>query len=274
VSAHLTHETLAGLQSKGFNPSLEIMRITNFIKSYVGKSEMKGVTLGISGGIDSAVVAFLCTKAIGPSRVTGVLLFEDEFRGSKDYSDAKKIISQLHINSLEFPISALVKAFSSTLRQGHLPQSKITLANIKARIRMVLLYAVANEKRLLVVGTGDRSEEEIGYFTKYGDGGVDFMPMAHLYKTQVRELGRKLGVPERIVEKPSSPNLWKKHRATDELPADYPELDRILSLLYDSRESPSQVSKALRVPARVVREVMRRHEETAHKREYPPMLPK
>src|SRR2546430_10797352 len=98
---------------------------------------------------------------------------------------------------------------------------------------MVSLYYLANAKNLLVAGTGDKSEDLIGYFTKYGDGGVDFLPIAHLYKSQVRQLGSFLNVPREIVEKPSSPNLWEGHKATDEIPLDYNVLDEVLVCLFD-----------------------------------------
>src|SRR5207245_3737820 len=99
-------------------------------------------------------------------------------------------------------------------------------------MRMSSLYFVANLRNLLVPGTGDRSEDLIGFFTKYGDGGVDFLPIAHLYKTQVRTLGERLGVPSSIVTKPASPQLWPGHKATDEIPADYNILNIVLYYLF------------------------------------------
>src|SRR2546430_12135119 len=112
---------------------------------------------------------------------------------------------------------------------------------------MVSLYYLANAKNLLVAGTGDRSEDLIGYFTKYGDGGVDFLPIAHLYKTQVKILGLHLGLPSQILNKPSSPNLWEGHKATDEIPLDYNILDLALVSLFDLKMQPKEAAMVLEI---------------------------
>ncbi len=250
----------------------EIRSITTFIRKYVKEARAHGVVLGISGGIDSAVVAFMAARALGKKKVTGLLLFEDECKHGSDYVDARKVISQLGICFIEFRITPIVSAIQEELRKNSFPISKMTLANIKARARMIILYAVANEEKRLVIGTGDKSEETLGYFTKYGDGGVDFLPIAHLYKTQVKALARKLGIPISIIEKPSSPSLWRGHKATDELPLDYPALDRVLSLLFEVGKDESETSKLAGVPLRTVKEVLRMHHSSKHKREYPSMI--
>ena len=128
-----------------------------------------------------------------------------------------------------------------------------------------------------VPGTNNLLVERNGKFafsgnTKYGDGGVDVLPIAHLYKTQVRELGRKLGVPESIVTKPSSPNLWKGQKATDEIPIEYETLDRILKLLYDSGLPPLAVSRETGVSNSVIDKVIKMNRASQHKRSYPPMV--
>lgn len=240
-----------------------------FIRSYVKDAEANGLVLGISGGIDSSVVAILAVKALGAKRVTGLLLFEDEFKKGNDYEDAINLISKIKIRSVEFRITPIIDTFQDVLRRSGFRVSKIAFANIKARVRMVLLYAVANQKSLLVIGTGDKSEEQMGYFTKYGDGGVDFMPIAHLYKTDVKALGRKLGIPSRIIKKPSSPSLWKGHKAADELPVDYPILDKVLEQLFERKANANKWSGASQ---KTVREVLKRYKLSKHKREYPPMI--
>ena len=108
--------------------------------------------------------------------------------------------------------------------------------------------------------------------TKYGDGGVDLLPIAHLYKGQVRSLGRRLGLPEQVVTKASSPNLWKGHKATDEIPADYEILDPIMMLLFDQGLGPVEVSKKTGAPMSLIDEVLRKHFASRHKRSYPPMV--
>lgn len=255
-----------------FDPSFEARRISKFIKDYVSKSGTAGVVIGISGGIDSAVSAFLAVKALGRTKVQGLLLFEDSSRDSPDFSDARTIIAKLRIKSADVSISPAFNAFKKSLQRVGFRASKVTLGNIKARCRMVILYSFANQNNLLVLGTGDRSEEEIGYFTKYGDGGVDLQPIAHLYKTQVRILGKELGVPREVIDKPSSPHLWGGHQATDEIPVDYPTLDRILTLLYDKSANPKMVARKLGLRTSVVNDVIFLHDKSGHKRNPPPSL--
>jgi NAD+ synthase len=150
--------------------------------------------------------------------------------------------------------------------------AKLADANLQARTRMVLLYYFANTMGYLVAGTGDRSEEEIGFFTKYGDGGVDFLPIAHLYKTQVRFLARRLGLPRKIAEKPASPQLWPGHKATDEIPVDYDKLDLVLSALFDLKLKPREAAARAGVPPSVVERTLEMHRRSAHKRTVPPSL--
>jgi NAD+ synthase len=136
---------------------------------------------------------------------------------------------------------------------------------------MVLLYSLANERKLIVAGTGDKSEIMEGYFTKYGDGAADILPIAHLYKTEVRALGSALNLPLRIITKPSSPNLWTGQVASEELPADYDVIDRVLSLWLESKISPHKISRLLKVRQQVVEEIIQRIENSNHKRN-PPLI--
>ncbi len=259
-------------QKSTFDPDFEIARISNFLKSQLESSSAKGYVVGLSGGIDSAVVASLCQRSAGATKVLCLRLFEDYHRDSQDYADAGVIIEKLGVRSFDVPISPLVDGFEKILKSKKVETGRVTLGNLKARIRMAMLYVFANQENYLVAGTGDRSEDLIGFFTKYGDGGVDILPIAHLYKGQVRELGRRLGLPEGVVTKPSSPNLWKGHKATDEIPADYTVLDRVMSLMFDQNLGPVEVSKRAGVPISLVDEVIRRNLQSRHKRSYPPMV--
>src|SRR2546427_12614632 len=170
-------------------------------------------------------------------------------------------------------IQSIVEAFRNALKASEKGETtKIPLANIRSRARMIVLYFFANLNNYLVAGTGDRSEDLIGYFTKYGDGGVDLLPISHLYKTQVRILAQHLGLPSKIVLKPSSPQLYPGHKATDEIPLDYDRLDRVLKMLFDDARSPGEVAEKTKVGIEVVDEVQRRFRSSAHKRSYPFMV--
>jgi NAD+ synthase len=255
---------------------LDFERTTNeiveFIRKTVKDADAAGVVVGLSGGVDSSLVATLCVRALGENRVLGVIM-PMVFTPVQDIDDAKELAGWLGIRTEIVNIQDISEAFSRELGidQNDLKQ-RIPMANIRARIRMVTLYYYANLHNYLVAGTGDRSERLIGYFTKYGDGGVDFSPIGHLYKTQVRELARHLGIPDKIAYKPSSPQLYPGHKATDEIPIGYEELDPVLVGLFDRKLPPREVSQLTGVSLKVVEEVLRRFEGSKHKRTSPPMV--
>jgi len=253
--------------------SLDYTRVENeilaFIRKVVSDSGASGAVIGLSGGIDSAVVGALCVRALGKEKVIAVLM-PASHTPVKDVKDARLMAKSWGIKSYEVPIDRTFDVLSESVPVG--ADNKIANANSKARIRMIILYKVANSLGMLVAGTGDKSEDILGYFTKYGDGGVDFLPIAHLYKTQVRELGAHLGLPKNVVTKPASPQLWPGHKATDELPLDYTELDPVLYGLFESKLSPKEVAKRTGVELQIIEKVVRMHRSSAHKRVYPPML--
>jgi len=255
-----------------FDPEFEILRISSFLKSQLESSSMKGYVLGLSGGIDSAVVACLCERAVGSENLLCMRLFEDYHSNSQDFTDAGALIEKLSARSHDISLTPIVQVFEEILKSKGMKPSRVTMGNLKARLRMALLYAFANHEKYLVAGTGDKSEDLLGFFTKFGDGGVDVLPIAHLYKGQVREVGRRLGLPESVVTKPSSPNLWQGHKATDEIPADYTILDPIMSMLFDHSLGPADVAKRAGVPVSLVDEVIQKNLQSRHKRSYPPMV--
>jgi len=248
--------------------SREADRIAAFIGRTVDGAQARGVVLGLSGGIDSAVVGALCVSALGKGRVL-VLLMPSRHTPREDLEDARVLADAWGVRREEIQISGIVDDITrSTKAEG----TRVAKANVQARIRMVLLYYRANSLGYLVAGTGDKSEELLGYFSKWGDGGVDFLPIAHLYKTQVRVLGAFLGLPKEVVDKPASPQLWRGQRATDEIPANYDRLDVALHFLYDLKLKPNEAAARARVPLGVVNRVLEMHARTEHKRMLPPSL--
>ncbi len=246
----------------------ETSRITAFIQSTVERAGAKGVVVALSGGIDSAVVGALCVRALGKDRVLALLLPSDH-TPPQDLDDARRLADTWGVRREEIPISGIVGAITSSTRAEG---TKIAKANVQARVRMVLDYYRANSLGYLVAGTGDRSESLLGYYTKWGDGGVDFLPIAHLYKTQVRRLGTHLGLPKEVVEKPASPQLWPGHKALDEIPANYDKLDIVMHYLYDSKATPKEAAAVGGVPIGVVERVLGMHKNSEHKRAMPPSL--
>jgi len=254
------------------DPDKVANEITEFVRKTVKEANADGVLVGLSGGLDSSVVAALCVRALGRGSVLGIVM-PAEFTPKEDIEDARNLGKQLGIKTSLINIQDTVESFFRALQCDRKDmKQKIPMANIYARTRMIILYYYANLKNYLVAGTGDRSEALIGYFTKYGDGAADFLPINHLYKTQVRRLARRLGIPERIVSKPSSPQLYPGHKATDEIPLDYDRLDPVLVGLFDHGFPPMKVSQKTGVPIEVVEEVVRRFKASKHKREYSPMI--
>ncbi|MCS7133789.1 MAG: NAD+ synthase [Candidatus Caldarchaeum sp.] len=247
--------------------------IEGFIVDFFRSSNSSGVVVGLSGGLDSSVVATLCVRALSNEKVLGLIMPTD-FTPKRDVEDAQAIASSLGIKTITVPITPIVDKFAEQLGvDQNDPSAKIPYANLRARVRMSILYFFANIRNMIVAGTGDRSEILLGYYTKYGDGGVDFLPIGNIYKTQLRKLCYFLGISESIAQKPSSPQLYPGHKAVDELPADYDVLDPILYALHDRKLSIDElVAKGFE--RRIVEEVWRRFEQSHHKRSMPPIGPR
>ncbi len=243
--------------------------ITSFIHHHLEDSGARGIVLGMSGGVDSSLVASLCAKAVGPQKVLGVWSGEGPARGA-DFNDARNLAKSLGIELRRHDITPLVAAFQTTVR---IPRDeRIALGNVKARLRMILLYYVANTERRIVMGTGNKSELACGYFTKMGDGGADFLPIGDLYKTQVREMAAFLGVPKRILEKIPTAGLWPGQTDEGELGIKYGDLDRIL-LGIEIHLTPEEIAERAGVDLATVRRVDELVRRNAHKRKTP-LIPK
>ena len=246
--------------------------VYSFIQRAVEEAHASGVVVGLSGGVDSSLTAVLCVNALGSDRVLGVSIPID-FTPNDDVEDARKLAEQLGVRTRFVNIQSVCnRLFEDLGLDPNDSGQKMARANVYARMRMIVLYFYANLYKYLVVGTSDKSEALIGFFTKYGDGGADLFPLIHLYKTQVRELARYLEVPEKISQKPSSPQLYPGHKVTDEIPIDYDRLDRVLVGLFDQKLQPIEVSRLTSVPVEVVEEISRRFNVSKHKRAFPPSI--
>jgi len=196
-----------------------------WIKNYINSANAKGVVLGLSGGIDSAVTAALCANALGKENVLGLGLPIESI--PQDLEDAKLVANNLGIS---FAISDLTSVYRELVKvlPSDIQANQMALANIKPRLRMTTVYYVGQSLGYLVGGTGNRAEIAIGYFTKYGDGAADFEPLASLYKYEVREIARILKIPEKIVDKVPSAGLWPDQTDEGEIGMTYDLLDEIL----------------------------------------------
>ncbi|MGC8849781.1 MAG: NAD+ synthase, partial [Candidatus Bathyarchaeia archaeon] len=222
----------------------ERRRITGFIRGTVEEAGSKGVVLGLSGGVDSSVAAALCAEALGSERVLGLLL-PAGFTPREDVEDARWLAGRYNLRVRRIDLDPIVDEILKSVDAGSIAP-RVAVGNLRARIRMVLNYYFANVEDRLVVGTGNLSEYLLGYYTKHGDGAADLYPIIHLFKSEVRRLGLYLGLPERLTNKPASPQLWPGHRARDELPADYEVMDPILYGLFILGLDPERVAEETR----------------------------
>jgi NAD+ synthase len=249
------------------NPKDIATIIKEFIRTYVENAGCSSVVLGLSGGVDSAVCAFLCRDALGINNVQCVFL-PDETTPSLDRKHVKLFANTFHIKCTEIDISSFVASFHKALAQ----KKRLTLANIKPRVRMILLYEYANETNSLVCGTSNKSEILVGYFTKYGDGGVDFQPLGDLYKTQVFQLARYLKIPSPIIRKPPTAGLWVGQTDEKELRMSYQTLDEILFGLEQKLES-SEIQKTSHASKEQIERIRMMRVKSQHKRRFP-LVPK
>jgi len=235
-------------------------KIEKFLSIYISKSSAKGLVIGLSGGLDSSVVLKLSVNALGQSNVLG-LVMPSNTTPQEDTDHAIALARDLRIRYQLIDIYPIIQKFEEIV-----PADKAARGNLMARIRMSLLYYYAGIGGYLVAGTSDRSEIQIGYFSKFGDGAADIMPIATLYKTQVRALAQYLGIPAAIVHKKSSPRLWENHLAEDEIGMGYDLIDQILHLLVDKKIQPKYAARKLGLSAKDIQKVQYMIEKNAHKR--------
>ncbi len=232
-------------------------RISNWIRKQVEAAGAAGVIVGLSGGVDSAVVAVLAQRAMG-GHVLGLLM--PCFSLPEDEQDGIRVADAFKIRLERVDLSPVYEAF---LRQ--LPEAgKMCQANLKPRLRMAALYYYANKLNYLVAGTGNKSERLMGYFTKFGDGGADLLPIGDLTKSQVRKLAEVLGIPRRIIERPPSAGLWRGQTDEEEMKIRYKDLDRIIEGLGKGKNP--------KIPQIQISYVKRMMARSGHKRRTPPIF--
>ncbi len=249
-----------------FRPE-QIDIVVRFIQDFFRQAGKELAVVGMSGGLDSSVTAYLCVRALGPDRVRALFL-KDELSSKEDERDVEALAKALGITMETVNITPMVEAF----REAMVIDDQKALGNVRARCRMIAWYTVSNMQDALVVGTGNKSEVLIGFFSKFGDAGVDLLPMGDLYKTQVREMARHLGVPEKVIDKVPSPGLWRGQTDEGELGISYDDLDRIL-LGLELEMKPQEVSDRTGLSLEQVLHVEEMIRRSIHKRKTP-LIPK
>ena len=233
--------------------------ISNFIKEYVEKADKKRIVIGLSGGIDSSLVLKLAIMAIGKENVFALFLPETS-TPLHDFEHSRLMARMTGVGYTTIDISSIVHSIV-----GKDEIDKVTIGNIKARIRMIYLYKYANMLNALVCGTSNKTELMLGYFTKYGDGGADFMPIGDLYKTQVYMVARHLGIPEEILKKPPTAGLWKGQTDEQELGLPYEKIDKILYGIERKRDF-NEIASMAEVQLQEVERIYEMVKKNEHKR--------
>jgi NAD+ synthase len=247
------------------NTDLARTILTGFIRTEIERVGFSHAVVGISGGIDSALSCFLAAEALGPENVMAVRMpYKTSSAGSLEH--AQMVIDTLGVQSITIPITEMVDPFferfpdANSMRRG----------NVMARERMIVLYDQSEVFKGLVVGTGNKTEILLGYTTLYGDAACALNPLGDLYKTQVRQLSRAMGIPDVIVQKAPSADLWTGQTDEGELGFTYEQVDQLLYLLVDERYAPGDCVE-VGFSEGFVRSVVERMRRNHFKRVLPPI---
>lgn len=235
-------------------------QIEKFLEGQIEKNKADGLILGLSGGIDSAVLAYLCKRSL-KEKTLAIIMPDTEITPQYETEDALKMIALTGMEYKLIDIKPIVKEYSMYLEPNDWARG-----NLRARVRTNILYYYANAKNYLVLGSSDKSEHLIGYFTKFGDGAADMVPIISLYKLQVRKIAKFLGVPKNVIEKKSSAHLWKKHEAEKEIGASYEEIDSILYCMFDKGYSLEDTVNKTQIEKVTVEKVYSLYRKSEHKR--------
>lgn len=236
--------------------SLQV-QIANWLSEHLAVAGAEGFVFGLSGGVDSATAAALAVEAVGPESVLAAIL--PCHSQPIDARLAQEVADAFDMPTVTVGLDDALDALTDNLP---LTEHRLAAANVKPRLRMTALYYLAQTYNYLVLGSGNKTELMVGYFTKYGDGGVDLLPIGDLYKTEVWGLAHDLGVPKTVVERAPSAGLWPGQTDEDELGITYKELDRVLKAI-ESTETANIAPATLKRVERMIA-------TSAHKREMPP----
>jgi len=250
-----------------FNPQAFTEKAVKFLQDYLAEHKIEKVILGLSGGLDSAVVYNLAVRAVGQENVIAVALPNGN-QGAKSLQDAYRVVFALDWNiRYVIDISSMVDAFRLVLKTGDAP---LRTGNIAARVRMVVLYDTAAKEGGIVLGTENKTEHYLGYFTRWGDEASDIELIRDLYKTEVRDLARYLGVPDEIIDKPPSADLWEGQTDEEELGISYETADLIIDQLLQGKQGSQIAGKPFKASeVRHVEKLMDRVEYKIRKVPYP-----
>lgn len=240
--------------------------LVDFVRVSLESAGCRRAVIGLSGGLDSAVVAKITSDAIGGENVTCIFM-PLVLSQSRDRADAKAVAELCGAVYREIPIGGIVDSFIEGAGDG----SPVDRGNIAARARMTVLYDRARKDNALVVGTSNLSERMMGYFTKHGDGACDIAPIANLFKTQIKEVAEIVGIPKDLIDKAPSAGFWEGQTDEDELGMTYDSLDIILCGI-GSGLSDEEICCMTEFEEDAVALIRRRVDSNAHKRELPPSL--
>ncbi len=242
-------------------------KLTSFLVTEIEKTGQKKAVLGLSGGLDSALVAALAARALGKENVTGILM-PYKTSSAKSIEDALKVVENTGINSLKIEISAVVDTFAANNMTNQDFSRKGRLGNIMARTRMMTLFDFSAANGAIVLGTGNKSEIELGYFTMFGDGASALNPIGSLYKTDIFEFARYLGLPASVIEKAPSADLFEGQTDEGEIGYSYHTMDPVIHAVSDLGMSEEEIIRE-GFDEKLVRFVIRRINSMKYKKKVP-----
>ena len=234
-------------------------RIANWLREHLAAAGAEGFVFGLSGGVDSATAAALAVRAVGAENTLGVLM--PCHSQPEDATLGQLVADVFSISTVTVDLTGAHDALMAALPAS---EHRLAAANVRPRLRMVTLYYLAQSRNYLVLGSGNKTELAVGYFTKWGDGGVDLLPLGDLSKTQVWDLARELGVPREVVERPPTAGLWPGQTDEGEMGITYRELDGVLEAI--------EVENTAGIDPATLEKVQGMVSRSKHKRAVPPVF--